>query len=229
MKKIYTVFLLSVTFSVFSQVKESSQTGYYLQQNKDEIKVWNGYPSGNGGNGQASFTQEGETIKVVHKGEGRRALSPKNFSSPNDVVMTRDAAGNTYWVLIDGTVVKSDLVSGGTSGSSAPVTPAPAPKAVPAPPKAMPAPPVEETVKDTRKIIIDEAPEQAIIQQTEVITTENAVPEEITVTTEEVGDASDLFEKNYDDMTPKEKKLYKKNEKKIMKQLEKELKEGATN
>ena len=48
--------------------------------------------------------------------------------------------------------------------------------------------------------------------------------EQIQVIGEEVGDTSDFFEKNYEDMTRKEKKLYKKNERKLMRELEKELK-----
>ena len=340
MKKKYTVFLLILTLSVYAQegkVKETSEKGVYFEQNGEMILVYRGSKEGKANSGYTFTYGKDGTLEVKGK------ASAPTFKSPNDVVIVQDAAGNRYWKLIDGTIVKTEL-AGEVSKSAAAkevsvirkeennavVNEVPVetvikevpievveekvietPETVIALPEkeieieieeadiaeeetlipeaqfineqdsddvseteqaesiAIPTPSATEeveTVPSSSSIVIDENETKNIeeistptpqIEEAETVEIESipnsevSVPseekiileedapeedktiistigddgiEEIQVIDGEVGDVSNMFEKNYEDMSRKEKKLYKKNEKKLMKQLEKELK-----
>lgn len=348
MKKKYTVFLLILTLSVYAQegkVKETSEKGVYFEQNGEMILVYRGSKEGKANSGYTFTYGKDGTLEVKGK------ASAPTFKSPNDVVIVQDAAGNRYWKLIDGTIVKTEL-AGEVSKSAAAkevsvirkeennavVNEVPVetvikevpievveekvietPETVNALPEkeieieieeadiaeekpeeetlipeaqfineqdsddvseteqaesiAIPTPSATEeveTVPSASSIVIDENESKNVeeistptpqIEEAETVEIESipsqkansevSVPseekiileedapeedktiistigddgiEEIQVIDGEVGDVSNMFEKNYEDMSRKEKKLYKKNEKKLMKQLEKELK-----
>ncbi len=206
MKKTCTIFLLSLAFSAFAQVgkeaKETSQKGTYFKQNNEKIEIV--------GNNLATG---GYTLKSDK--DGAIGVTPY-FSSPNDVLIVKDVLGNEYWVLIDGTIVKYVPVAEGRGANS----------------KSTPSTSVS-TGDNVQKIAVRDQPksfEKAVVQKEEGVKSKPMTdPDMIVITADEVGDTSQLFEKRYDDMTRKEKKEYKENEKKIMKQLEQELKDREGN
>lgn len=105
MKKKYTVFLLLLTLSVYAQkgkIKETSEKGVYFEQNGEMILVYRGARDGKANSGYIfSYGKDG-TIELKGK------ASVPTFKSPNEVVIVQDAAGNRYWKLIDGTIVKTE-------------------------------------------------------------------------------------------------------------------------
>lgn len=364
MKRTYTVLFLSITILSFAQrkkIEETSEKGFYFKQVGDKIEVWRGYPSSDkaSNNSDYSFIEEkkSERMEVVSNNKSNR-LPASAFSSPNEVKITQDAEGNKYWIIIDGTVVKTELA---TKANSEKATPQTTSKIITKDPKknsdeiqnnmisttsekklgtsgivkvASKKSSIKEEipvkghknvaqvntntkslklseqsteVKNANVEVLDskslkevktsetvtasslksETPKEPIPPQgpvfsnekkeiqsvkvkeeTPVKTNSNLAPtntitekptltiepsetkhlnikeldsptgkevktdinnnedinEEIKIDSGDVGNVSDLFEKNYDNMTNKEKKLYRKNEKKIMKQLKAELK-----
>lgn len=154
MKKKYTVFLLLLTLSVYAQkgkIKETSEKGVYFEQNGEMILVYRGTMDGKAeSNYVFSYGKDG-TIELKGK------ASVPTFKSPNEVVIVQDAAGNRYWKLIDGTIVKTE--------SAGEVSPLPSAKEVSIIKKE------EENSKVINEVPVEEVPVEIIEEK------ENVIPE----------------------------------------------------
>ncbi|MGM5631708.1 hypothetical protein O2K51_12470 [Apibacter raozihei] len=157
MKRNYTIFSLLISFSIFAQ--------------NNKVR-----PSSSG---DVAFREVDGKIELLASNSRSGVPSSSSFSSPNDVIMTQDELGNKYWYIIDGTIVKSEIVTrtGITSYDKENSQPAKEAQSSSVPEKTV--------IYDSKKTELIEVPEtkgtQATDSQIKIITTETKKIEDVPV------------------------------------------------
>ncbi|WP_295840718.1 hypothetical protein [uncultured Apibacter sp.] len=166
MKKNYTVFLLLLTLSAYAQrgkVKETSEQDVYFKQDGENILVYRGSLEGSTSNGYAFAYGKDEKINII---KTKKSVVP-TFTSPNEVVIVQDEAGNRYWKLIDGTIVKTEL--------EREVSTLPKAEEMPVINKREEKKPEKLTEVNEASTVVNEVPEEIVEEKQEVVSPEKEI------------------------------------------------------